>query len=42
MKFGSIRVGLLTQSRIIIPDHDHFLIQDVCLVSDGVKVKVTP
>jgi len=39
VKFGSIRVWLPTQSRIMIPDHGQFLIQGVCLASDGVEVK---
>jgi len=42
VKFGSIRVWLLTQSRIMTPGHDQFLIQGVCLPSDGVKVKAAP
>jgi hypothetical protein len=42
VKFGSIEGWLLTHSRIMIPDHDQFLIQVFCLASDGVKVKAAP
>jgi len=42
VKFGSVRVLLLTQSQIMIPDHDQFLTEGVCLASDGVKVNAAP